>query len=100
MTVLKLSALALGLAITTAHADPMTPPATSGEQRLARAADAERFGTSLAATQPGREDGGATMGRLETVEDVPGSEPDPERFDRAGLEKWWHDYQAKLARAE
>ena len=32
---------------------------------------------------------------------VSGSEPDPESFDRAGLEQWWHNYQlAHSMRAE
>lgn len=35
---------------------------------------------------------------LEPDEGVSGNEPDPEMFDRAGLEIWWQNYQARGAK--
>ncbi len=37
---------------------------------------------------------------LETDGAVSGSEPDPEAFDRHGLETWWRHHQETLKKAE
>ena len=38
--------------------------------------------------------------RLDADEHPTGAEPDPESFDRSGLEKWWDGYQKALEHAE
>ncbi len=44
---------------------------------------------------------GRTIRVVEVDSVVSGSEPDPESYDRAGLERWWRNYQlAHSLRAE
>jgi hypothetical protein len=37
---------------------------------------------------------------LDAEEAISGSEPDPESFDRRGLETWWQHFQETLKKAE
>jgi len=73
--------------------------ATAPAQELVRAeiATAANNSQSLARVAPSVE----PVRNVEMVGEVSGSEPDPEAFDRAGLEAWWHNYERQyLLRAD
>jgi hypothetical protein len=51
-------------------------------------------------TAPSRDATGPTVSPVDAESAVNGAATDPERFDRSGLDRWWHDFQKALQRAE
>ncbi len=77
------------------------PPECEHPDRLdAAAATVPATAASLPAIAPpaGFGAGVPPIRSLEPDEGVSGNEPDPEMFDRAGLEVWWQNYQARGAK--
>jgi hypothetical protein len=90
--------LALGAGAARADADNR-----DGQAEVAAATMAARpveARPAVPATAPARDAVYPTVRRLDAEGAVTGAEPDPETFDRSGLDRWWQDFQKTLQRAE
>lgn len=85
--VLSISVAAADKDVATAPTNAVTPPAAGGASDANTLAPVDAIVPAI------------HMVKVDRV--VSGSEPDPESFDRVGLEHWWHNYQlAHSMRAE